>query len=496
MADVDGKPGGLGLSALDQEVAVASLEALALGVTVWRFADPSEAASLVLAGANGAALQLLGLEDPTATVSAAELFRDTGVDVGARCMAVLTTQRRQHLGELRLGDSQSPDALLVGDAFPLPGGAIGVTLEDVSSRIWIDSTFEQSEDLWRKMLDNAPGYLWATDLEGRIMLANRAPPGLTPELLVGRSVFDFTPDDAEALLRRSIQRTIDTRQTTGFESRGVATGTWYRLEIGPMTRGGDVIGLVMNTTDVTDRKHAELELAAKAEALERSNAELEQFAYVASHDLQEPLRMVAGFTKLLKKEYGGQLGPEADGYIDFAVDGARRMQRLISDLLEFARVGSRGRSFHPVDLGEIVQDVLRDLQLALADARAEIELGSLPTVVGDRRQLSQLLLNLLTNALKFREPGEPARVEITAEVHSDRTVVAVRDRGIGIDPRYVSRIFGVFQRLHARDEFPGTGIGLAICKKIVERHGGTIWVDSAPGEGATFYFSIVRPAAP
>ena len=243
--------------------------------------------------------------------------------------------------------------------------------------------------------------------------------------------------------------------------------------------------------DVTERKRYEAALRARSEELARSNAELEQFAYVASHDLQEPLRMVASYTQLLQRRYQGKLDEQADKYIHFAVDGAQRMQALINDLLALSRVGTQGRPFVATDPGAVVARVLRWLARALAESGGEVVVvGVLPTVLADAGQLEQLFQNLIANALKFRRPGERPRVEVTAERGEGEWVFAVRDNGIGFEQQFAEQIFLVFQRLHTRAEYAGTGVGLAICKKIVERHGGRIWAEGALGAGATFRFTI------
>jgi len=232
-------------------------------------------------------------------------------------------------------------------------------------------------------------------------------------------------------------------------------------------------------------------LEEQAQELARSNAELAQFAYIASHDLQEPLRMIANYLEIIHHRYHGRLDSDADDFIDYAVDGAQRMQQLIRDLLAYSRVGTRRQVFDQVDLRQVVNQVLDDLQMTRHDWSAKIQVNPLPQVLGDATQLGQLLQNLLTNALKFCQKENPV-IDIQAifETGSRDWVVAVHDNGIGIEPEYFERIFLIFQRLHTRSEYPGTGIGLAICKKIVERHGGRIWVESAPQEGTTFYFTL------
>ncbi len=240
---------------------------------------------------------------------------------------------------------------------------------------------------------------------------------------------------------------------------------------------------------IAERKQAEEALQRTAAELARSNAELEQFAYVASHDLQEPLRTVAGFTQLLAKRYTGQLDAKADEYIAFAVDGATRMHQLITDLLEYSRVGTRGEPFQPTDCTAVLQQALTSLALTIQESRARVTHNPLPTLSGAAGQLTRLLQNLIGNALKYRSE-RPPQVHITAQPQGHAWLFAVQDNGIGFDPHHAERIFGVFQRLHTREKYPGTGIGLAICRKIVERHGGCIWAEGRPGEGATFYFTI------
>jgi signal transduction histidine kinase len=241
-----------------------------------------------------------------------------------------------------------------------------------------------------------------------------------------------------------------------------------------------------------EQEQAALALARKTRDLARSNAELEQFAYIASHDLQEPLRMVSSYTRLLARRYQGKLDQDADEFIAFAVDGATRMQRLIDDLLAFSRVGTRGKPFEPTDCNAVLKDVLDNLQLAIEENHAVVTRGELPVLPADASQLEQLFQNLIANAIKFH--GEaPPQISIAAQQQADDWHFTVSDNGIGIDPEHFERIFVIFQRLHGRGDYPGTGIGLAVCKRIVERHGGNIWVESVPGQGATFHFTL--PAA-
>jgi light-regulated signal transduction histidine kinase (bacteriophytochrome) len=234
---------------------------------------------------------------------------------------------------------------------------------------------------------------------------------------------------------------------------------------------------------------ARAELEQTNADLTRSNRDLEQFAYIASHDLQEPLRAVAGFTTLLQQRYQDKLDEKADSYIGFVVDGVSRMQALIHGLLEYSRVNTRGGVPEPVRADQALKEAVANLQTAIERSGATVTATPLPMVRADLAQLTHLFQNLIENGIKFRS-DRPPEIEVSAR-HQDGTwLFWVRDNGIGLDPQYADRIFMIFQRLHTRDKYPGTGIGLAICKRIIERHGGKIWVESQPGRGATFYFTL------
>jgi len=236
-------------------------------------------------------------------------------------------------------------------------------------------------------------------------------------------------------------------------------------------------------------KERTLKLEQTLSALKRSNEGLEQFAYVASHDLREPLRTIISFTQLLSKRYKDKLDDEANEFIRFSVEGAQRMNELISDLLTYSRVGTQGISFKLTNCEELLGKVILNLQAFIQEKGAKIKYKNLPTVKGDRHQLIQLFQNLIGNAIKFHGEKSP-RIHISAQKEENKWVFSVKDNGIGMDPKYFSRIFQIFQRLHTREEYSGSGIGLAICQKIVERHGGKIWVESEVGKGSTFYFTI------
>ncbi len=268
---------------------------------------------------------------------------------------------------------------------------------------------------------------------------------------------------------------------------------WNEFYLAPVKNSQGVLTHFIGVqTDITQRKEHEAALAQKTEELARSNFELQQFANVVSHDLQEPLRMVASYIQLLGKRYKGKLDQDADEFIEYAVDGANRMQRLIRDLLNYSRVGSENKPFEETDCELILQQVVNNLSASIQECHANITHDALPCVQAHPTLLTQVFQNLIGNALKFVGSSNP-KIHLGAKPLSDGWEFSVSDNGIGIPPDQLDRIFLIFQRLHSRVEYPGTGIGLAICKRIVEKHGGNIWVESEQGKGSTFYFTIKRP---
>ncbi|MFH0878074.1 MAG: ATP-binding protein [Lentisphaerota bacterium] len=301
---------------------------------------------------------------------------------------------------------------------------------------------------------------------------------------------DFVhPDDRQATGEASAQLRAG-RDVVGFENRYRCKDGSYRWLLWNSTSAADEQTTYSVAYDVTKRKHNEAELERHVRELARSNADLEQFAYVASHDLQEPLRMVSSYTQLLAQRYEGQLDDKAKKYIDYAVDGAVRMQRLINDLLIFSRVVTRGKPPAPTDANSVLGETIRNLRAAIEERQAIVTHDELPTVNVDASQLLQVFQNLIDNAITFCGMDAP-RVHVSAQDAGKEWIFSVRDNGIGIDPQYKDSIFIIFRRLHTRQEYPGTGIGLAVCKKVVERHGGRIWFES-PGKGTTFFFTVPK----
>lgn len=337
--------------------------------------------------------------------------------------------------------------------------------------------------------------LCTISLDGRLIDLNPAwEPILNykPLELTGRLLTELVHPEDLPIVNTALRRLIHGGESSRFEARyrhkdGAYRWLAWAIVISPQDE--IVYGAAR---DVTERHQAEETLRQQAEELERSNRELEQFAYVASHDLQEPLRIVSSYMQLLARRYQGKLDQDADEFIGFAVEGANRMKSLITDLLAYSRVGTRGKELIPVEMEDALARATRNLRLAIQDSGAIIAHDDLPVVLADPLQMTQLLQNLIGNAIKFRGPKAP-RIHVGVRRRDQHWLFFVRDNGIGIDPQYAERIFVIFQRLHNRDEYPGTGIGLAICRKIVERHGGEIWVESKPGNGATFYFTL-QPA--
>ncbi|MBN2419434.1 MAG: PAS domain S-box protein [Deltaproteobacteria bacterium] len=351
----------------------------------------------------------------------------------------------------------------------------------------------ESEKRFRLFVEHSKDAFYLHKRSGKIIDANKHACeilGYTLEELLTLSIQDV---DQEINLEKHLERWKQMVHGEPITLEGVhrrKDGTTFPVEVRLVWfESGEeqyMLGLVR---DITRRKLMEEELRERTRSLERSNRELEQFAYVASHDLQEPLRMVASYTQLLAKRYKDKLDSDADEFISYAVDGANRMQMLINDLLHFSRVGTKGKEFSMTGFDTVLEKTMRDLKKRIEENGAEVTIDSMPTLMADAGQIGQVFQNLISNAIKFRNAAPP-EIHISSEKNGDNWIFSVSDNGIGIAPEYSTRIFEIFQRLHSKEEYPGSGIGLAICKKIVERHGGKIWIESEPSKGTTFYFTI------
>jgi PAS domain S-box-containing protein len=372
------------------------------------------------------------------------------------------------------------------------------TISDITAQRNAEMALRESEARFRQTFELAAAGI-AHIVDGRFTRVNRSLCeilGRSEAELIGASVRELSHPDDRELATPVLQRVYaGGTEPARFEKRYLrADGgvVWVEGVIALVkNEAGAPLYLIAIFDDVTERKEAEAALAAAHEELKRSNAELEQFAYVASHDLQEPLRMVSSYTQLVQRRYGDRLDGDAKEFMGFVVEGAARMKQLIEDLLAYSRVGTRGREFEPVALEAPLQKALTNLRRAIEEASAAVTWDALPTVMADESQLAQLFQNLVGNALKFRSASVP-RIHVSSVERETEWEVTVADNGIGIEPQYYERIFMVFQRLHNKTEYPGTGIGLAICKKVVERHGGRLWVESKSGAGSTFKFTLPK----
>ena len=335
--------------------------------------------------------------------------------------------------------------------------------------------------------------LGAAGFDGYLKLHNPAwsrSLGYSDDELTTTPYLDFVHPDDRPAAEAVIERMATGQATIEFVCRvRRKDGLWRHILWSGQGAPEDGCFYIVGK-DVTERRRLDQELENRAERLERINAELQDFAYIASHDLSEPLRMITSYLQLLQRRYQDQLDETADEFINYAVDGAERMKSLIDDLLQYSRIGSVEVQRVPVDVDAVLDGVLRSLEGAILECGATVTRGQLGTVKGDATQLGQLLQNLVANAIKFARPEVPAEVHIERIPDPREWHVVVRDNGIGIEPRHADRIFKMFGRLHAREDYEGTGIGLAICRRIADRHGGRIWVESTPGLGSSFHVSI------
>jgi len=354
---------------------------------------------------------------------------------------------------------------------------------------------KSAQDMINSMMDA----VIMTDLDGKITHFNKATTSMFGygEEVLGQSpktlVVESDAPTVYAVIKEAMERgVVSNREHTGITKGGKEFPVLVSVSVVTNIEGRPT-GLIGVVKDITDLRRAEDTLRQRTVDLERSNAELERFAYVASHDLQEPLRMVSSYTQLLERRYKDKLDADAHDFIGFAVDGAKRMQHLIDDLLTYSRVGTRGRPFERTDCQAVVKAAIANLDTAIRETDATVTCGALPIVMADEGQLVQLFQNLIANAVKFHADRTP-EVKVSARLEGNEWEFSIADNGIGIDPQYFDRIFVIFQRLEG-SKYPGTGVGLSICKKIVERHGGRIRIESQPGKGSTFYFTLPKRGA-
>lgn len=394
-------------------------------------------------------------------------------------------------------------ALVIRDAKGHPLRMIGMNWDTTDMHMAAERAVEakKQEEEAKMFLDsiieNIPNMIFVKDArELRFVRFNKAGEellGIPSAQMLGKNDYDFFPRDQADFFIEKDRETLRKKETFDIPEESIDTAKGKKIlhtkKVTILDTNGQPKYLLGISEDVTEMKKAEKKLKETLNDLERSNRELEQFAYVASHDLQEPLRTVASFCQLLEKRYKDTLDDQAKGYINYAVDGAKRMQVMIDDLLNYARTGKKDAQKSALDLNKMLERILFDLDPMIRTAKASVRVASLPIVVANPTQMTQLFQNLLTNALKFTGDKDPV-IEVSARRQMNSWEFMVRDNGIGIKEEYYDQIFVIFQRLHSRQSYSGTGIGLALCKKIVENYGGRIWVESKPQEGTSFYFTL------
>ena len=374
--------------------------------------------------------------------------------------------------------------------------------DEIHERKHKQEELRESEALYHSLVDHIPLCVARKDIEGQFTFVNKALCELfrmSPEEIIGKTDYDlFEVESADTFRAKDKQVAATGESADLFESIRLPSGVEIDIHTikTPIYGGeGEVIGTQLLFWDITAQNRTEEERNRYAAELERSNRALEQFGYSVSHDLQAPLRTIASYCQLLQRRYGEQLDQEANEFIDGAIDGAKRMKRLLDDLLTYSRVTTQARPFLEADCNVVVEEVRNNLETQIQETEAELTVDRLPVVVGDRSQLMQLFQNLIGNAIAYRS-DLPPRIHVSAEELPEEWVFCVKDNGVGIDERNFQRIFEVFQRLFAEHERPGSGVGLSICRRIVERHGGRMWLSSDVGNGSEFYFTIARQPVP
>jgi signal transduction histidine kinase len=352
----------------------------------------------------------------------------------------------------------------------------------------IEKAQKESGERYRAIVEAFDGLIYICSQDYHIKFMNRQ--------LITRTGYDATGElcykalhDLDSICPWCVNERVFKGETVRWEIQSPKDTQWYYIVNTPIYHADGTISKQAMIIDITEIKKAEEELKRLSEELARSNAELKDFAYIASHDLKKPLQSIESFAKLLSRRYKGKLDAKADEFISYIVEGVQRLQMLIKDLLEYSQIETQAKNIKPTDYSFIVEEAMNNLKTAIDESNAVVTYNKLPRIMSDPQQMISLFQNLIDNAIKFRGKKAP-RVRISAERKGDEWLFTIQDNGIGIDPKNFEKIFLMFQRLHGSTDYPGTGIGLSICKKIVERHGGRIWLESETAKGSTFYFTI------
>ncbi|HEY9661174.1 MAG TPA: ATP-binding protein [Allocoleopsis sp.] len=487
---------------------------LPVGLVIWQLTDLEDIHTFQLVAINPIACQILDLPVSTALETPPHLDPFPGflkMEPPAVYAEVIRTHTPRDLGQIRYRHSLGSEQVYAVKAFPIPPRQVGVTFENITEHQQVETALRESERKLLFHLRQTPLAVIEWNLEFRVLEWNAAAEqifGYSRREALGQPVTALVlPKGARDEIHQIWQRLIQFKTSISIAKQNV-TGDgrsiiceWHNTPL--IDEVGNVISVVSLVNDITHRKRTEAELRRFAAQLKQSNQALQEFAAVASHDLQEPLRKIQAFGDRLKTTCAESLSPEGQDYLQRMQHASQRMQSLIKGLLAFSRITTQAKPFIPVNLNELLREVLSDLEIRIQQANAVIEVGDLPTLDADPLQMSQLLQNLIGNALKFHRPNLPPHIQIQAEIltglESSRfpapvtplqCQICVTDNGIGFDQKYLDRVFMLFHRLHDRTTYEGSGMGLAICRKIVERHNGQITAHSTPGVGSTFIVNL------